>query len=102
MQGIAAGLDATVRALPWQQAGSERLRLCAPERAALEQMVTAALAGHPRGTGPIYFGRRPEDRVIKGGSWGSDSRVVYASYRAGQREDQRSPFLGFRCARDRR
>ncbi|MBF0305954.1 MAG: formylglycine-generating enzyme family protein [Alphaproteobacteria bacterium] len=39
------------------------------------------------------------DRVIRGGSWSDDARVVRAAYRGGYHSDNLYVGLGFRCAR---
>jgi formylglycine-generating enzyme required for sulfatase activity len=44
-------------------------------------------------------GRREARRVVRGGSWVNDARVVRAAYRNLYGPAYRSSFLGFRCAR---
>ena len=46
----------------------------------------------------VFFG--DEYRVLRGGSWATDSVVARSSFRSWDRPDRRQIFAGFRCARD--
>lgn len=46
----------------------------------------------------VYFG--DEYRVLRGGSWATDSVVARSSFRSWDLPDRRHLFAGFRCARD--
>ncbi|MBA2295096.1 MAG: SUMF1/EgtB/PvdO family nonheme iron enzyme, partial [Actinobacteria bacterium] len=41
-----------------------------------------------------------EYRVLRGGSWATDSVVARSSFRSWDFPDRRQIFAGFRCARD--
>jgi formylglycine-generating enzyme required for sulfatase activity len=47
------------------------------------------------------IGPKSGERVVRGGSWGIDKRLVRVSVRINVALEQRYDFMGFRCARDK-
>jgi len=94
-------MDRNLDRLPWQVDKKRgRYRACYSDEAAAKSALAAVLDVNPRGPA-VRKDRasKPQLRVVRGGSRGSDERLVTAAHRAAYRDDQRSPFVGFRCAK---
>ena len=86
-------------ALPWT-VFEKRWLACFDTESAGQAAVAAVLNKAPLGPSPLVLERpRPTLRTIRGGAWRTDPRLVTRTARAATREDQRSSFVGFRCAK---
>jgi len=87
--------------LKWQaDLKRHRYRICFADESAAKSALEDAFSVDPRGpTVRKDRADRPQLRVVRGGSRGSDERLVTAGSRVGFSEGQRSAFVGFRCAR---
>lgn len=85
--------------LPWKRAGL-RWIACYDTPAEATTAVRSMLAMPPLGPSKERFSsKKAAIRTIVGGSWASDSRLVHRLSRAPTMEQQRSVFIGFRCAK---
>jgi len=46
-----------------------------------------------------FYDEKQKSRVLRGGAWSYDSRLVACAYRVGYGPDDRDDLIGFRCAR---
>lgn len=87
--------------LKWQSDEQRgKYKVCFANEAAAKAAIELAFGVDPKG--PIVArdkASKPQKRVVRGGSRASDERLVTVNSRVGYQEDQRSPFVGFRCAR---
>ncbi len=84
--------------LPWREDKRHGHFVCFADEAAVEAALAQRLLKNPRG--PISEpGARRERRVLVGGSFASDERLVSPSARVGYAAAMRSVFVGFRCVR---
>lgn len=73
---------------------------CFKDKETAQKALEDALAEDPKGPAvPKDRASKPQLRVLRGGSWAGDERLIDTRSRVGYREDQRSTFAGFRCAR---
>lgn len=84
--------------LPWQEDKRHGDYACFADEATADAALEARLLKNPRGPVPDPDSRR-ERRVLLGGSFASDERLVSPSARVGYAAAMRSVFVGFRCVR---
>lgn len=94
-------IDARLARLPWRREKPKQndWLLCVADVATALKTVKDAVFVDPQGPQPKDDSRRPPKRVLRGGSWGSDERLLNAATRIGYQADMRHDFVGFRCAR---
>jgi formylglycine-generating enzyme required for sulfatase activity len=77
----------------------KRYFACYKNAAAAVAAFDRAMSEDPKG--PTFNPKepRPPKRVLKGGSWGSDERLLTTHARVAYRGGARNDFVGFRCAK---
>jgi len=86
--------------LPWEEEKSGTRRACFDSEEEARRALEKAVTVNPQGPGvPDKADEKEPLRVLRGGSWGSDPRVVTSIMRIGFGQTGTAPFYGFRCAR---
>jgi len=101
-------IEANLQRIPWKLEKPKRSDIiaCYPNAKRAVAAVVEAFANNPSGPaidpnkhGPNKHTRRTTQRVLKGGSYGADERLIGARIRTPYNAQLRHSFVGFRCAR---